>query len=41
MEPDEYASVLTSNIVLELTDDTDSGKLLGFTLDFGYDNTGD
>ena len=37
MEADDYTSVLSSNIVLELTDDSDEGKLLGVTVDLVYD----
>ena len=37
MAADEYASVLASNIGLELTDDSDEGKLLGVTVDLVYD----
>lgn len=37
-DPKEYASVFTSNTVLELTDDSDEGKLLGITVDLLYDN---
>jgi hypothetical protein len=40
-EPDDYAAVLASSIVLELTDDTEEGKLLGITVDLDYDNSDD
>lgn len=35
--PDEFRSLFEENIVLELTDDSDSGKLLGVTVDLEYD----
>jgi len=38
MEKEEYDTLLKSATVLELTDDSDEGKLLGITVDLNYDN---
>lgn len=38
MDPSEFDSVFSSHTVLELTDDSDEGKLLGITVDLLYDN---
>ena len=37
MEPAEFESIFSSNTVLELTDDSEAGKLLGITVDLDYD----
>lgn len=36
MSPEEYNELMIKNTVLELTDDTDEGKLLGITIDLKY-----
>jgi len=36
-DPSHFDRLFTSNTVLELTDDSDSGKLLGITVDLVYD----
>ena len=38
-DPTEYDSLFTKNIVLELTDDSEQGKLLGITVDLDYDQS--
>jgi uncharacterized protein YydD (DUF2326 family) len=37
MEEDEFADILSSNVVMELMDDSAAGKLLGITVDLLYD----
>ena len=37
IEPEQYNALLTSNVVLELMDDSDAGKLLGVTVDLVYE----
>ncbi|GHT11952.1 hypothetical protein FACS1894170_06180 [Planctomycetales bacterium] len=37
LTPEEYKRIFEDNIVLELTDDGDSGKLLGITVDLDYE----
>ncbi len=39
MEANEYESLLQSNVVLNLLDDSDSGKLLGVTVDLAYEKS--
>lgn len=38
-KPEEFKSLFAENIVLELTDDSDQGKLLGITVDLDYDSS--
>jgi uncharacterized protein YydD (DUF2326 family) len=38
MESTQFESIFTANTVLELTDDSDRGKLLGITVDLLYDS---
>ena len=37
-DPSRFDPLFTQNIVLELTDDTDEGKLLRITVDLLYDS---
>jgi len=39
MDAEEFESLLKSHTVLELTDDSDTGKLLGITVDLSYDKS--
>jgi uncharacterized protein YydD (DUF2326 family) len=36
---EDYKAIITDNIVLELTDDSTAGKLLGIEVDLDYEST--